>query len=77
MIVYLRESSKFGKIEVLSVGVLSGLYYVLLNGERLKVSFYDDKKAIKFASNDSLIAKSIEDAKNTSFGDFVMRFKKA
>jgi hypothetical protein len=71
MIVYLRES-KFGKIEVLS----AGLSYVLLNGEKLKVSFYDDEKAIKFAGNDSLIAKSIKDAKNTSFGDFIMSFKK-
>ena len=70
MIVYLRES-KFGKIQVLS----TGLSYVLLNGEKLKVAFYDDDKAIKFASNDSLLAKNIKTAKNTSFGDFIMHFK--
>ena len=70
MVVYLRES-KFGKIEVLS----EGLSYVLLNGEKLKVSFYDDARAVVFAGNDRLIAKSIKDAKNTSFGDFMMTFK--
>ena len=70
MIVYLRES-KFGKIEVLS----EGLSYVLLDGEKLKVSFYDDARAVAFAGNDRLIAKSIKDAKNTSFGDFMMAFK--
>ena len=70
MIVYLRES-KFGKIEVLS----DGLSYILLNGEKLKVSFYEDDRAVAFAGNDRLIAKSIKDAKNTSFGDFMMTFK--
>ena len=70
MITYLRES-KFGRIEVLP----EGLFYVLLDGKKLSRVFLDVESAIKFASNDSAIAKSIRDAKNTSFGDYIMGYK--
>lgn len=62
------RDSKFGKIEVLSLG----LSRIFINGVALNVAFYEDEPAINMANSDKRIAKQIkEDKKERELGTLV------